>query len=181
MARKIKITKDFLVDTAFEMTKEEGISGVTARKLAARAECSTQPIFRIYENMEELYADIFQQASVYFSSYYKKFPIKATEPFVNLGLAYIQFAQKEKQLFRLLFLPEKSYGKSTYEILNGEQNVVVYEIEKAKREGCSNPSDLFMKMWIFIHGAASMAITGDYDLNEAESKQLLKDAYLSFK
>ena len=181
MARKVKITKEFLVETAFEMAREEGIAAVTARRLAAKAECSTQPIFRLYENMDALYTDIFAKAVAYFASYYQKFPTKATEPFVNLGMAYIAFAQTEKELFRLLFIPEKSYGKSTYEILNGDRNVVVFEIEKAKREGCENPSDLFMKMWVFIHGAACMAITGDFDLNEEETKKLLKDSYLSFK
>ena len=34
-----------------------------------------------------------------------------------------------------------------------------------------------MKMWIFIHGAACMTITGDYDLPEAETKRLLLESY----
>ena len=57
MARKITITKEFIVNTAFLMAKQEGIEQVTARKLAAKAECSTQPIFRLYNNMEELSLD----------------------------------------------------------------------------------------------------------------------------
>ena len=47
MARKEMITKDYLINTAFLMAKQEGIENVTARKLAAKAGCSTQPIFRI--------------------------------------------------------------------------------------------------------------------------------------
>ena len=58
MARKESITIDRILDTAFEMTREEGIAGVTARRVAARAGCSTQPIFRVYENMEELQAAV---------------------------------------------------------------------------------------------------------------------------
>ena len=55
MARKEKIHKDFLVDTAFILAKQEGFENVTARKLAAKAGCSTQPIFRLYENMDDLW------------------------------------------------------------------------------------------------------------------------------
>ena len=181
MARKVQITKDFLIDTAFKMTREEGLDSVTARKLATRAECSTQPIFRLYENMEELYGDIFKSAWNFFSFFYKHFPKDETEPFVNLGLAYIRFAEEEKELFRLLFIPKRSFGKSTYEILNGDNGVVVSEIEKARGDGCKNTGELFTKMWIFVHGAACMAITGDYDLGDAETKKLLKETYMAFK
>ena len=54
MARKEMITIDKILDTAFAMTREEGFANVTARKVAAKAGCSTQPIFRVYKNMEEL-------------------------------------------------------------------------------------------------------------------------------
>ena len=181
MARKITITKDFIINTAFQMVKQEGIEQVTARKLAAKAECSTQPIFRAYENMEELYLELFRKANAYFTFYYERVPKDQTEPFVNLAYAYIQFAKEERNLFRFLFLPERSYGKSTYEILNGEKGIVVAEFEKAKKEGCRNVGDLFTKMWIFVHGAACMTITGDYDLNEEETIKLLKETYRAFK
>ena len=67
MARKITITKDYIVNTAFQMVKQEGIENVTARKLAARANCSTQPIFRSYENMEDLYQELFRMANSFFA------------------------------------------------------------------------------------------------------------------
>ena len=54
MARKEMITIDKILDTAFAMTREEGFANVTARRVAAKAGCSTQPIFRVYKNMEEL-------------------------------------------------------------------------------------------------------------------------------
>lgn len=181
MARKITITKDFIVNTAFQMAKQEGIEQVTARKLAAKAECSTQPIFRSYENMEELHLELFRMANSFFSFYYERFPKNQAEPFVNLAYAYIQFAKEERNLFKFLFFPERSYGKSTYEILNGEKGIVVAEFEKAKKDGCRNVGDLFTKMWIFVHGAACMTLTGDYDLNETETIKLLKDTYRAFK
>ena len=54
MARKEAVTEDEILNTAFVMTREAGEEALTARKVAARAGCSTQPIFRIYRNMEEL-------------------------------------------------------------------------------------------------------------------------------
>ena len=104
MARKETITKTYLFETAFEMLREEGIENITARKLAAKAGCSTQPIFRVYENMEELWQELFEEAVDYFENYYNKAKLYDFTPFVNLGITYIEFAMKEKHLFQLLFL-----------------------------------------------------------------------------
>ncbi len=181
MARKETVTKTILLDAAFAMLKEEGIEQVTARKLAAKANCSTQPIFRIYNNMEELYSDLFEKAVSFFQEYYIAFPKTTVVPFVNLGLAYIIFAQNNPNVFRFVFLSKERYGKSLYDMINGDNGNVSKEIQGAKAQGASDAQDLFMKMWMFIHGAASMSLTGDYDLTEQETVAMLKDAYSSFR
>ena len=180
MARKESITKEMLLLAAFDMVKEEGIESLTARKLAAKAGCSTQPIFRTYKNMDDVTEEVFIKAMEYYNNYYKGYKKGGGVPFVDLGMAYIAFAQKEKNLFKLLFVSEKRFEHSLYEILNGELQFVGHEINKAKNMGCKNPGGLFMQMWIFIHGAACMSLTGDYDLGEEETKKLLSDSYKSF-
>lgn len=181
MARKETITKMDILNAAFEMASEEGFEHVTARTLAAKAGCSTQPIFRVYKNMEELGADLFEQVVAYFNAYYANFPQKNDTPFVNMGYAYIRFAQENPKLFRLLFDSENRHGKSLYDILNGSDGAVVKEINNARFGGCKNPSAMFMKMWIFIHGAACMSLTGDYDLSEEETVALLEESYHAFQ
>ena len=54
------------------------------------------------------------------------------------------------------------------------------EINLAKAAGCAAPGDLFMKMWIFIHGAACMTLTGDYDLSDVQTLELLERSYDAF-
>ena len=179
MARKESITITDILNTAFALTREEGIAGVTARNVAKKAGCSTQPIFRIYENMNELHEEAFAMAIAYYTDFYRAFmkdrPIE--KPFVNFGLAYISFALKEPSLFRVLFLSKERYGQSLYELLNGQDGKFKTEIARAQEAGAKDPGELFMKMWIFIHGAACMTITGDYDLPEAETKRLLLESY----
>lgn len=180
MARKETTTRADIVKAAFELTKEEGHGMLTARRLAGKIGCSTQPIFRVYKNMDELYSQVYDEVIQYFSEFYKSFPKMDDTPFINLGLAYIKFAQVEPHLFEVLFLSKNRYGKSLYELLNGREGSLVKEINKAKIAGAQNPSELFMKMWIFIHGAACMVVTGDYDLEEAETMDLLKASYQAY-
>lgn len=181
MPRKETITKEKIAAAAFRMARKEGMEEVTARKLAGAVGCSTQPIFRVYQNMEEVQAEVLEQAIFFFDEFYDNYPKSQATPFVNLGLAYISFAQKEGNLFRIMFLSENRNGKSMYELLNGKHGNVLQEISKAKEEGCRDPQGLFMKMWIFIHGAACMAITGDYDLGITETVGQLVDAYRAFR
>lgn len=181
MARKETITKKDILEAAFVMLQEEGIEQVTARRLAAKAGCSTQPIFRIYKNMEELTEELFSMSCQYFEDYYREFPRQTVTPFVNLGLAYHKFASQNKRIFEFLFLSDNRYGRSLYDMVNGTIGAVSKEIQTAEAQGCRNASELFMRMWIFIHGMACMSLTGDYDLSEEETAQLLKDAYRAFK
>ena len=162
MARKESITKEAIFQAAFELLKEEGIEQVTARKLAAWANCSTQPIFRVYKNMEELTEELFEKACEFFQD-------------------YIKFAGEHKKIFEFVFLSPERFGKSMYDIVNGDEGYISREIQSAKNQGSRNAGELFTRMWIFIHGAACMSLTGDYDLPDAETMQLLKDSYHSFK
>lgn len=180
MARKVSITQDMLSRSAFIIVREEGMENLTARRLADKTGCSTQPIFRIYENMETLEKEVFENAIEYFADFYedsRKKKRTSDMPFVEFGLAYISFAIHEPHLFRTLFLTTKKYGKSLYEVLNGTTGAFMKEMTKAKSLGVNDPGELFMRMWIFIHGAACMSITGDYDLSEADTIKLLNEVY----
>ena len=177
MARKETVTKKMIQDNAFLMLQEEGIEAVTARKLATRIGCSTQPIFRLYENMSQLNNELFEMSMNYFEEYCSKCTGNHEQPFINLGLSYIQFASEEPNLFKILFLSKERMGKQLYELLNGKTEAVRKELMKAAQSGCKDPGQMFMKMWNFIHGAACMTITGDYDLNAEETAALLNDTY----
>ena len=130
--------------------------------------------------MDELYADVFDKAAEMFGSYCESRPDISRVPFVNLGLAYISFAQSEKELFRLLFLSDNRYGRSLVELLNGKTGFLKNQITLAKEQGCTDPQGLFMKMWMLIHGSACMCLTDDYDLDEQSTRGLLEDVQKVF-
>lgn len=177
MARKESITIRDILDTAFELAREAGAGSVTARNVAAKAGCSTQPIFRVFRNMEDLCQAVYGKAIRFFEEYYENYPQSGTTPFLSIGMAYISFAREEKNLFKFLFVEKAGYSKSLYEILNGEKGHLITEIGKAAKDGCRDPQSMFMRMWLFIHGAACMCLTGDYDLSDIQTKELLEQEY----
>lgn len=179
MARRESISKQMILDTAFQMAREEGLQNITARRVAEKANCSTQPIFRSFQGMDELTDGVYDRAVTFFQDYYRLYPRLEKTPFCDLGMAYVAFAREEKELFRILFVPDKP-RRSPYEILNGSMENVKSEIQRAAAQGCQDPGGLFMKVWIFIHGAACMSMTGDYDLSDQETRKLLQSVCLSF-
>ena len=180
MARKEMISKSDIRTAAFCMNKEQGISEVTARKLAAYAGCSTQPIFRNYKNMEECLDDVYEDCLTCFDEFYNSFDKSSHVPFVNLGMAYIAFASKEPNVFSYLFMTKNTHGMNLYSMLNGRTGAVKSEMNSAKDDGVKNPEGIFMKMWMLIHGAAAMTITGEYDLTNVQTRLQLEDAYKAF-
>lgn len=182
MPRKETITEEMLLYAAFSLAREDGIRNVTARKLAKKTGCSTQPIFRIYKNMEELENAVFRHAAEYFGDFYSNFSKGYDTPFTSLAIAYISFARQEPNLFRMLFLETLPERMSTYDLVNGgEKGFVRMELNKIQGLSAAQAGMLFSRIWIFIHGMACMALTGDFDLTKDESVQMIESTYNSFR
>ncbi|MCR4806422.1 MAG: TetR family transcriptional regulator [Lachnospiraceae bacterium] len=180
MARKESITRQMIIDGAFELLKSDGVEAVTARKLAAHIGCSTQPIFRVYTNMDELLSELFEKARKYYEDFCNSNKNTYDTPFVSLGINYIRFAKQEQNIFRLLFLSgNKSH--TLYELINGNENAfVMKEIKKIPNLNMDNVELIFTKVFIFMHGMAGMTITGEFDLTDKEAEDMLKDAIKGF-
>ena len=54
MPPKVKITKEDIINTALSLVRQEGVSAINARCVAAALGCSTQPVFSNFESMEQL-------------------------------------------------------------------------------------------------------------------------------
>lgn len=180
MARKESITKQMIIDGAFELLKKEGVEAVTARKLAAHIGCSTQPIFRVYENMDELLKELFERSRAYYEDFCNSNKNSYDTPFVSLGINYIRFAKQEQNLFKLLFLSGNK-DHTLYELINGKENAfVMKEIKKIPNLNMDNVELIFTKVFIFMHGMTGMTITGEFDLSDKEAEDMLKDAIKGF-
>lgn len=181
MARKEQISKQMILDGAFDLLQKEGIEMLTARKLATHIGCSTQPIFRSYKNMDELYHEVFDKAKLYYENYCVNYVREYDTPFLDLGLCYIQFAKEELNLFKLLFLTRHDDDNTMYDLINGNENgFVIKELRRISNLDMNKAGDIFMKVFVFMHGMACMAISGELDLSKEEVLPTLRDTIISF-
>ena len=54
MPPRVKITKDMVVDAAFEVVREMGAENINVRTVAKKLGCSTQPIMYHFATIKEL-------------------------------------------------------------------------------------------------------------------------------
>lgn len=180
MAPKLKITKDMILEAAFKITRENGFENVNARSIAGVIGCSTQPIFSRYENMTDLKNELHGYAGNYFNEYALGKMI-GEKAFFNLGVAYVNFAKNDSNLFKLLFMSELMGLNDFSDMYSDEDNVEV-AITLSKNLGISieDAKQLYMKVWIFNHGIASMVATKSINLRDGEAERMMSDAYLAF-
>lgn len=173
MPPKAKITKDMILHTVLDITRETGFETVNARSIAGKLQCSTRPIFTCYENMEELKKDFLDFAYEYYLQYVSSFSSsEQVMPSLLLPLSYIEFAAKETHLFKLLFMNDMDLNmaeaKDFYNEADNEKRAAAFsetigvELERAKV--------IFLDLFLYTHGIAVLTAAKkiSFDRNHAE-------------
>lgn len=175
---KQKITKEIIMDGAFEILKEHGIAGINARGVAAKLGCSTQPLFNCFENMDLLKQELIRKAKNMYNRRMQE-ALKGEIPFKNAGLCYIKFAKDEPQLFRLLFMNDMENKTNTAFYLDENYGDIV-DVMIAEyglpREVCER---LYRDMWVYTHGLATLTATGSAEFSDTKTDELLTRVFKS--
>jgi Transcriptional regulator len=180
MARKKTITRDQILTAAYEVVAKEGFSRFTARNIAAKMKCSTQPIYLEFKNMEDLktvlVADIINNMLTKFLE-----QELTGNRLIDLGVNFINFANKEKQLYKALILEG--------EVSLGDLNEYSYDyfvntlIKDTEYEGMpvEQTQSLYMGFWIVVTGLASLVSTNVVDSSEEKMTELLQSTFQMIK
>lgn len=176
MPPKVKITKEDIVKASVCIVREKGAQAINARMIASVLNCSTQPVFSNFATMDELHLAVTEKADEICGDYIKqeiesgKYP-----PYKASGMAYIRFAKEEKELFKLLYMRDR-----TNEIIP-ESSALGDKMELFVRGNTGldkQDAKLFhLEMWACVHGIATMLATGFVDLDWELISQMLTDTY----
>lgn len=182
MPPKEKVSKVKIQETAFEMTREYGFVAVTARKLAERMECSTQPIFRNYENMNELKSDLFYMSVRFFNEYILSRKSKNKPSYILVALSYIELSIKEKNLFELIASIDDFGSRTIGEfLLEDEWKQITDKLPGLEDRSLEEKRDVFLMYWMFVHGMASLLASKRVSFDDKQIRGLLEKAYEGFK
>lgn len=178
MAPQVKIKKEQVLAAAVELVKEKGMAALNARSLSAKLHCSTQPIFSNYASMEELQKEVVNQA-VIISHQYLDQPDASLPPYKAIGMAYIRFARQQPELFKLLFMRDRSHEViSNKPDSDGQQMAEL--ISKGTGLSVQAAYKMHLAMWIFVHGLATMIVTNYLNWDDETVSEMLSATYQSY-
>lgn len=180
MARKLKFTKDQILKAALDLTREKGFNAVTARAIGERLGASYRPICSYFNNMADIKESVIAAANELYQGYLKndmasgKYP-----PYKASGMAYVRFAREEKELFKLLFMRDRTNEDKTK--IADETEMLAELISKQVNITKDRAMTFYVEMWAFVHGIATMIATGFYDWSEEFCSRSLTDTYEGLK
>lgn len=176
MPPRIKTDRTAIVSAAFQVAENEGITAITAQRVAAVLDTSVAPIFREFQTIEELRTAAAEQINAFHTEYIKNYT-SADSGFLTCGIAYIHFAKEYPCLFETIMQPGRtSMNDRMSSTLAFAVNLIASDyalsIEQAK--------ELFFNVWIYTHGIACLVYKGSLSIGEEEEKKLLADAFAAF-
>lgn len=163
MPAKKKITKERILHTALSMLEKNGYDTVNVKSLAAKLDCSTQPIYLSYRNMAELRQALCEAAV-------QKFTDAIGQDGCLYGMEYIRFAKENRNLFRFLFMRRNAFS----EMKRALSSVIERSVQELMRTYHLSHQEAEWKhdqLWMHSHGIASMLVTDfcDWDMEKAEN------------
>ena len=113
MPRRFLFTKEEIQAAALELTREKGFAAVTARSLGKKLGTTSRPIFSHYATMADVQKAVIEAAEDFYRTYIKREIASGKyTAYMARGMAYIKFAREEKELFKLLFMRDRSRKKT---------------------------------------------------------------------
>lgn len=161
MPPKKSISRDQIIDKAFEIVRTKGSEYLTARNLAKALECSTQPIYNEFNDMIDLKTTLSQRAFEIMKQYIINNSKEYHDPILSKVLGYVQFANEESYLFQLMYTGQ-----------NG--------LEVRKEASSQIKSELELNLIVYAHGIVMMKAFGTLELSWAQIREMIVNAFYSF-
>lgn len=180
MPPKCKFTREEVVHAALKTARAGGMNAVTARAVGAELNSSSKVIFSLFQNMEELQGEVIKAARDLYQSFLKEDISKGKyPPFKASGMAYIRFAKEETELFRLLFMRDRSQ-----ETIMEDEDEIEPLIQMIRNNTGLDEQEARMfhlEMWVYVHGIATMIATGYFQWDWELISRVLTDSYEGMK
>lgn len=178
MPTTVKISKEMILNAAFEIVRQDGIEKVSNREIAKKLKCSIRPIYYQFENASEMQKELYQKLEKYFYEFLLTNRSDGIPQYKQIGINYIKFAKKEKKIFQALFMSELGLTPNAFVSKAGEDYQKISEFIKVSTNlEDGDIKDFHTKMWIFCHGIATLVANNTICLEEHQVQELLSSEF----
>lgn len=175
MARKIKYSKEEILEKSVNFIKEYGYSKLTVRELAKFIGCSTQPIFKNYANFDmyknDLKLHLRKDYTIFINEY-----IDINDYLYTISYAYALYAKKEPNIFLSLFMTDLAGSRTLNEVLNTDRNrETINAMIKQYNISVEEAEKIYREVRFYTHGIATQLCIKSIELTDKDIQDLIKN------
>lgn len=152
MPPTVRFTRDAVLHAACQLMRREGMDALNARAIAKELGGSTQPIFRLFTNMEDLHRELILYVARQFQAHAEADMAQSDSPYIQLCTTYLLYGRDEPELFKLLFMRDR-VSEGQYSVQTNF-DLVFNIIKKETPLDDETALRFFERTWLFIHGLA---------------------------
>lgn len=152
MPTTVRFTRDAVLHAACQLMRREGMEALNARAIAKELGGSTQPIFRLFTNMEDLHRELILYVARQFQAHAEEDMAQSDSPYIQLCTTYLLYGRDEPELFKLLFMRDRVSEGQYSDQTNFD--LVFNIIKKETPLDDETALRFFERTWLFIHGLA---------------------------
>lgn len=152
MPPTVRFTRDAVLHAARQLMRREGMEALNARAIAKELGGSTQPIFRLFTNMEDLHRELILYVARQFQAHAEADMAQSDSPYIQLCTTYLLYGRDEPELFKLLFMRDRVSEGQYSDQTNFD--LVFNIIKKETPLDDETALRFFERTWLFIHGLA---------------------------
>lgn len=176
-----------LLDAALEIVRHHGAGGLTLRSVARKARVSHMAPYHHFADKAALVAAVaeegFRGLQQEMDERIARCPDDPRARFRESGIAYVLFAVKHPNLFRVMFGPEaadaeahpdlKTAARAAFDTMHGlvEQSQAGYAIRE------DDARQIGLTAWSLVHGLAMLCIDGQFGPEATSPEQAERLAY----
>jgi AcrR family transcriptional regulator len=163
--------REALIAATRKLVEERGAENFTLADACRVAGVTTAAPYRHFRGKQEILEEI---ASRGFDEMRKRSMVAMAEKgegtlegIVAMGKAYVAFATEETAVFRLMFGQQPSLKNAEHVLGTGHEcfahlidQIALYCRRNRVR---GDAQEIALRLWTFVHGAASLLIDGDYE------------------
>jgi AcrR family transcriptional regulator len=162
--------KDALVMAAYELVAKQGAENFLLAEACRLAGVSTAAPYKHFRDRDEILeivaARAFDELADRSMAAVAASGAGTIEGIMAMGEAYVQFAVDEQRLFRLMF-GQRPVVKNAEQVVDDGKRCFTGVIEQVAlyceaNDVPGDPRAIAIRLWTFVHGAASLLIDEDY-------------------
>ena len=183
MARKAQISREIILDTAFQMLLRDGYNAINITALAREIGCSTQPIAWHFGNMEGLREALLRHSLDYMKNHVALSGDSTAPMLKEIPRKYIDLAFDHPHLYKYLYMSDQDRAQTealiqTLRFPNYEKILHLLQQEYDVSEQAARR--YLLDLQLYVHGIASCVVAKIPFSSKEDVLGMIQDANEAF-